>query len=157
MIVKRRNYGRKKYKVYKHTFPNNKVYIGITGRKTIEMRWGRNGSRYHGQTYIVNAIQKYGWDNIKHEILFDNLTKEEAEQKEIELIAFYKSNQRECGYNIELGGKLTGNKSPEGKEILRNKMLINNPMKNSEIRLKVSIALKGKRLTEICKNKISEK
>lgn len=30
------------YYVYKHTFPNNKVYIGITCR-TLEERWGKNG------------------------------------------------------------------------------------------------------------------
>lgn len=146
----------KKYKVYKHIFPNGKCYIGITGRNNVESRWGRNGNAYHGQTYIVNAIQKYGWNNIKHEILFDNLTKEEAEHKEIELIALCKSNQKNYGYNIELGGKLTGNKSPQGREILRNKMIINNPMKNRVISSKVSAALTGKHLTEICKNKISE-
>ena len=35
----------KKYCVYKHIFPNNKVYIGVTCQKP-EYRW-RNGKGYH--------------------------------------------------------------------------------------------------------------
>lgn len=92
----------KKYIVYKHTCPNKKVYIGVTCRNP-SYRWN-NGKGYIGQMFY-NAILKYGWDNIKHEILFDSLTKEEAEAKEVELIAAYKSNQREHGYNISSGGE----------------------------------------------------
>lgn len=90
------------YSVYKHTSPSNKVYIGITSQK-VEKRW-QNGEHYKTQIFY-RAIQKYGWSNFKHEILFTNLTKEEACQKEIELIAFYKSNQREFGYNLSKGGE----------------------------------------------------
>ena len=92
------------YTVYMHICPNNKKYIGITGQNP-EKRW-KNGKGYKTNDYFFRAIQKYGWDNIKHEILFSNLTKEEAEQKEIELIALYKSNQREYGYNIQNGGNV---------------------------------------------------
>ena len=91
------------YYVYKHTFPNSKVYIGIT-KQNPEKRW-RNGFGYTHNLFLKNAIQKYGWENIKHEILFDKLTEEEAYQKEIELIAYYKSNQREYGYNLSTGGE----------------------------------------------------
>lgn len=91
------------YIVYKHTSPCNKVYIGITSQSP-EKRW-QNGRGYIKNNHFWNAIQKYGWDNFKHEILYDNLTKEEACQKEIELIALYNSNNREYGYNISLGGE----------------------------------------------------
>ena len=97
------------YKVYKHTLPkvvsgknNDKVYIGITLQK-VEYRW-RNGDGYKLQTYFYNAIQKYGWNNFLHEVLFDSLSKEEAEQKEKELISFYNSTNPEFGYNIQSGG-----------------------------------------------------
>lgn len=93
----------KKYKVYKHTFPNGKFYIGITSKVRIEERWGDSGKYYKGQ-FVYRAIKKYGWDNIKHEILFEDLPKIQAYQKEIELIAFYKSNDKRFGYNIESGG-----------------------------------------------------
>lgn len=95
------------YKVYKHTSPSGKVYIGITG-KSPEERWF-NGNGYSKQKLFYKAIQKYGWDNFKHEILFENLTKEEACQKEIELIAEYKSNNSEFGYNQSLGGEIGSN------------------------------------------------
>lgn len=96
----------KKYKVYKHTnIINGKVYIGITSYKYVKTRWD-NGKGYSQQSLFWNAIKKYGWENFKHEILFTDLTKEEACQKEIELIAFYKSNQREFGYNLSSGGEI---------------------------------------------------
>ena len=61
----------KTWSVYVHVFPNGKRYVGITGRPVKE-RW-KNGSGYHGQV-VENAIKKYGWDNIKHEILHENCT-----------------------------------------------------------------------------------
>ena len=88
------------YSVYKHTCPNGKVYIGITSKSPKE-RWGH---RYKNNIHFTRAINKYGWENIKHEILYTGMTKEEAEQKEIELIAMHKSNQQEYGYNIAKGG-----------------------------------------------------
>lgn len=89
------------YCVYKHTSPSGKVYIGITGQSP-EKRWS-NGSGYHAHPFR-RAIEKYGWENIRHEILCEGLTLEEANQKEIELIAEYDSTNREKGYNITLGG-----------------------------------------------------
>ena len=93
-----------RYILYKHIFPNGKVYIGITC-KSVGTRWRKDGSGYSQQKLIWNAIQKYGWDNIKHEILFTNLTKEEACLKEVEYIAKYNSNDIKGGYNQSLGGE----------------------------------------------------
>lgn len=103
------------YCVYKHITPNSKVYIGITSQIP-RKRWKGGKSGYVDNDYFTKAIQKYGWENIRHEILFDGLTKEEAEQKEIELIAQYKSNQREYGYNIENGGSVSGKHSEETRK-----------------------------------------
>lgn len=91
------------WSAYKHTCPNGKVYIGITSYD-INIRWRNAGKGYKGM-FFYKAIQKYGWDNIQHEILFTNLAEEQAYEKEIELIAKYKSNQREFGYNLAIGGK----------------------------------------------------
>lgn len=90
------------YTVYKHISPSGKVYIGITSKEP-HKRW-LNGRGYKNNIYFYRAIQKYGWDNFTHEILFENLSKDEACQKEIELIAEYKSNNQEFGYNISIGG-----------------------------------------------------
>lgn len=87
-----------------HTvIPNGKKYIGITS-KDVRRRWGSHGNGYTKSQYFARAIAKYGWDNIKHEILFTGLSKEEAEAKEIELIAQYDLTNHSKGYNIAKGG-----------------------------------------------------
>lgn len=100
------------YVVYMHTSPSGKRYIGITCRRPIR-RWGGNGYGYIKNEYFWRAIQKYGWDNFSHEILYTNLTKEEAKQKEIELIAFYDLTNPNKGYNITPGGDCNINVIPK--------------------------------------------
>lgn len=92
----------KTYTVYKHTTPNNKVYIGITSQNPIK-RW-KGGDGYRNNKHFYRAILKYGWDNINHEILFSDLEKREALEKEVELIDFYKANNPKFGYNQTKGG-----------------------------------------------------
>lgn len=94
----------KKFCVYIHTFPNGKVYIGITSRKPC-LRWGCNGNRYRANL-IKNAILKYGWDNIGHYVVEENLSRLDAENLEIELIKSNKSNSTEYGYNSSSGGSV---------------------------------------------------
>ena len=94
----------KDFIVYMHTTPSNKVYIGITSQKKINRRW-QNGYGYKNNKHFFNAILKYGWDNIKHEILYTGLSKEDACKIEIELIAKYKSNLIKYGYNQTIGGE----------------------------------------------------
>jgi len=87
--------------VYRHVCPNGKCYVGITG-KPLEHRW-RKGKGYDTQLF-GKAIKKYGWENIKHEVLCECSTLAEACKKEIEMISFYKSFDRRFGYNKSLGG-----------------------------------------------------
>lgn len=94
----------KKYCVYMHISPSNKAYIGITSRAP-ENRWGKNGYRYKRNNHFWNAIQKYGWDNFKHEIFANNLSKDEACKMEKMLIALFKTQDREYGYNVAPGGE----------------------------------------------------
>ena len=91
------------YSVYKHTSPAGKVYIGLTMQAPCD-RWA-GGIGYKTNAYFYKAIKKYGWDNIKHEIIADNMTAEEAEELEIKLIAQYDSTNPEKGYNHSTGGK----------------------------------------------------
>ena len=95
------------YTVYMHTTPSGKRYIGITSKLPCQ-RWGR-GTHYKTQVF-GRAVEKYGWDNIKHEILFKDLTKEEAKAKEIELIQKYRTTEYEYGYNFTAGGDASSNK-----------------------------------------------
>ena len=89
----------KNYCVYEHVFPNGKKYIGISC--DAEKRW-RNGKGYETQPKIARAINKYGWNNIKHEVLIDGLTQEQAEKIEALLIQAYDSIEN--GYNTSIGG-----------------------------------------------------
>ena len=108
------------YCVYIHTSPSNKRYIGITSQNP-ERRWRKNGEGYKKHIYFYNAIKKYGWDNFEHEILYTNLSKENAEQKEVELIAYYNSNNIKFGYNMSVGGE-SGSKGYKHTEEQRKRM-----------------------------------
>jgi group I intron endonuclease len=91
------------YCVYKHTAPNGKIYIGVTGRDPVDRFACGHG--YRKNVLFWRAIKKYGWKNIKHEILYDNLEKREAYELEKSLIADYNSCDPEIGYNISIGGE----------------------------------------------------
>ena len=100
--------------MYCHTNnTNNKKYVGITSGKP-EKRW-KNGLGYKHNKYFYDAIQKYGWEEFSHDILFSELNKKEAEEKEIELIAKWNLTNRTFGYNIESGGNLGKKLSEETK------------------------------------------
>lgn len=78
------NMDKNNYTVYKHTFPNGKTYIGITSL-SVQKRWA-NGLGYKKTNLVGKAIRRYGWGNIKHEVLFTNLTKEQAIQEFVEVV-----------------------------------------------------------------------
>lgn len=166
------------YKLYMHINKiNGKKYIGIT-HQTLQRRW-RNGKGYEKSTAFYNAILKYGWNNFEHIVIENNLTLEQANEKEIAYIKEYKTTDRKYGYNLDLGGtkgehsletiekirkyklehktifseqgienirkaQLGKKLTDKQKEAVRQNMLKNNPMKNEETRLKVSLAQKGK-------------
>ena len=91
----------KTFIVYKYTAKHNGlVYIGITSQ-SLKTRWKQG---YKANPRLYNAIQKYGEKGFIKEILYKNLTKEEACQKEIETIAYYDATNPAKGYNISLGG-----------------------------------------------------
>ena len=89
--------------VYCHTnLANSKKYIGITSQNP-KYRWS-NGNGYKKQQYFWRAIQKYGWDNFEHEIMFENLMFNDACRLEQELIKQHKTNNPLYGYNATDGG-----------------------------------------------------
>lgn len=97
------------YSVYKFTFPNGKLYIGMTSQKP-SRRW-QNGEGYKKCPLVYKAIQKFGWNNIKKDILYIFKTEKEALNKEKELIALYKLTDTDFGYNLHEGGTPTGSSS----------------------------------------------
>ena len=121
------------YSVYQHTSPSGKVYIGITKHKP-EQRWAGG---YKNNIYFTRAINKYGWENIEHKVLYTDITEEEAKSIEIQLIKKYKDLG--ISYNITDGGDgTTGH------------------IVSEETRRKISEAQLGKKHSEETKQKISK-
>jgi group I intron endonuclease len=120
--------------VYKHTSPSGKAYIGMTNN------YNKRCAAHQGATnkclLFAKAIRKYGWDNFKHEILFDMLTIDEALSLEILLIDEH-NTLNPMGYNLTKGG--------EGMR------------PSEETRLKMSSWQVGKKHSEETKAKLSEK
>ena len=104
----------REYVVYVHIFPNGKRYVGITCRP-VERRW-ESGAGYAKQLFMKRAIDKYGWSNIDHVILQKDLTIEEAERLEVDLIKQWKTREPLHGYNVDNGGITCGKHSESTKE-----------------------------------------
>ena len=63
------------YSVYQHVTPDGMYYFGATN--DIKRRWEGNGAKYK-TTALQPYIEKYGWENIQHIILFRDQSKENA-------------------------------------------------------------------------------
>lgn len=90
-----------KFYVYKHTSPSGKSYVGISLNP--EKRWA-SGRGYVNNYRFARAINKYGWDAFTHEILYENLSIEEAKAIERKLIDEMNLTDFRCGYNLREGG-----------------------------------------------------
>lgn len=98
---------------------NNKVYIGQTIR-TLNERIGEHRRDFKNNKsanqYLLNAFNKYGWDNFEFTVIDTVQTIEELNEKEISYINQYKSNNRTFGYNIKSGGR---NSIPSAETLLK--------------------------------------
>ena len=130
------------YCVYVHTNQiNGKKYVGQTRQNPIK-RWNA-GRGYKKNPFFWNAIQKYGWQNFKHEIIATNLTKTEADELEKKLIKEWRLLNPEYGYNLHEGGA-NGSVSDVAKQNMsKAKSGVNHPWY-------------GKHLPEAIRKKISE-
>lgn len=96
MMRNRSKEDNKEYTVYMHKFPDGKMYIGMTGQ-TLATRW-KNGLGYKGSP-VGSAIEKCGWDNVQHYILFKGLDKDSARLVESYVIKTKHTYLPEYGYN----------------------------------------------------------
>lgn len=122
--------------IYKTTnLVNNKIYIGQKkSNKFLEESYLGSGTRLH------SAIQHYGKDKFRVELIEWCNTKEELDEKEIFWIAYYNSRNTEIGYNIAIGGNTrVWNK---GKHL------------SEEHKRKISKSEKGKKHTDEAKDKM---
>ena len=108
------------YIVYMHRCPNDNKYIGVTRVKTYSRFHGGSGYRYNKEFY--SDIKKYGWRNIEHIIISENIDKEQAYKLEQELIKKYNTTNFKNGYNKQNGGEKNKN-TDEIKQKIRNARL----------------------------------
>ena len=95
-----------------------KQYIGLTS-KGIEKRWKSHiaFAKKHNKYYFHRAINKYGIDSWKHEILEDNI-KNIEDANMLEKFYINKYDTFNNGYNSTIGGDgTTGNRSVTEKTI----------------------------------------
>lgn len=82
----------------KHTDPFCEGYVGITRNFKERMKAHKKNKK---KQPIVDAIKKYGWENIQKTILVNTLTLNEA----LYLEAYYRPNEG-IGWNCQKGGEL---------------------------------------------------
>jgi group I intron endonuclease len=136
--------------IYKFTNPiNNKCYIGITKNSLSKLSIRYNFDVKHNSKTnrpISLALQKYGIDNFKFEIIKDDIT----DYKELLLLEKYFIKQYDSikhGYNVTTGGEETqlfGKANPNyGKKAWNNGVKM-----SKELRLAASLRQKGKTLSD---------
>lgn len=90
---------KKHYLVYKTTcLLNSKIYIGKHQTDNLDDGYLGSGN------LLRRAIEKYGLENFKREILFECSSKEEMDAKEAELVNEEFLKHKDV-YNIKLGGQ----------------------------------------------------
>lgn len=124
------------YKIYCHVFPNGKRYVGLTSTD-LQVRW-RNGLGYATCPLMDRAIRKYGWENIKHEVLAETNDLKCAIDLERYYIALFDTTSEHNGYNVLPGGDVSENEL------------------TPEIRHKLGNGWRGKTRSEVEKQKISK-
>ena len=99
--------------IYKITSPSGKVYVGQT-ICSFEKRMREHKSKYSECTLLKRAIDKYK-DEMKYEIIEDNVPQEQLDEREIYWIKELNSLAPN-GYNCNSGGKAEQAVSQETKD-----------------------------------------
>lgn len=135
---------------------NNKVYIGQTVH-TINFRYKghlRNAENKKCHP-LYNSMNKYGIDNFELMKIEQCISIEELNNKEIFWIDYFKSQDREFGYNLDSGGK-NGKHCKE--TVLKMKKNTIKQFENGmpkETKRKIGLSTKGKKHSKETKLKMS--
>jgi len=133
--------------IYKITnIINDKCYIGQTaGDKKCRWNGTLNDARSHYNRHFYRAVNKYGAENFKIDII-KKCSEDELDDWETYYISYYNSTDRRYGYNMESGG----NKNKHHCEESRRKMSKSHIGKkqSEETKKKQSESHKGKKLSK---------
>ena len=157
------------YIIYGLIFPNNKIYIGQTGDFKRRLLQHRKINNKNSKQLIKRTIKKYGWQNIKKEVLLE-CNVEYADFFELAFISGYNSMHKNYGYNLESGGsknKILSNetkqrisKSKKGNPLSSRKGELNSMYgkhHSDETKEKLRSNRLGKKMSDETKLKISKK
>jgi len=148
---------------------NEKKYIGKT-EKTIQSRWSSHckNAKNNVNRYLYDAMNKYGINNFSVDMIEVCEDVRTLNEREKYWINFYKTTNKEFGYNMQEGGtggaqpyeirmragkkisiKNTGKKRTDEFKIQCSKRMIGdkNPAKRLEVREKIGSTLKRKYLS----------
>jgi group I intron endonuclease len=123
---------------------NNKVYIGQTTQNLNKRIKQHFRDCYRRKTYFYSALLLYKAEDFLWEEIDQASSKEELNQKEIYWITKYKANDRSLGYNTHEGGCGGAQTNPE--VLLAMSIATKGKILSEEIKKKISIANKGKRI-----------
>lgn len=121
--------------LYKITFPNNRVYIGITTR-TLKRRMDQHRQQMYKQNNKVQkAFRKYGFENCKFEILERHINLYFLIESEI--FNIWSHNSKRNGYNSTFGGDGTYGRHISVKEKQKHATKMKKKWKDPEFRQKM--------------------
>lgn len=109
-LLANEEYSQAKFSIYRFkNLKNGKIYIGQTivpVRKRLiqHMTFSRPWTKCN-KTYFHKALHKYGLHNFDFSVIEICKSQEELDIREKYWIEYYKSNDKDFGYNIESGGK----------------------------------------------------
>ena len=128
---------------------NGKVYIGQT-TKSVRKRVIQHmtNSRPWVKTkksYFANALNKYGFENFTFDVIERCNNQQELDNRERYWIAYYNSNNKKYGYNIDSGGNSGKKRKPLSEEHKQKLLLANLGRKKSDQeKARISSAIKAR-------------
>lgn len=132
-----------------------KRYIGISrnvrARRADHFRRLRAGN--HRNSYLQHAYVKYGEAALSWELL-EKAPVEILEEREVFWIRFFRSNEREFGYNLDVGGGYLREVSAETRARISSRCC--GRVASASTRIKLSRASRGRRLSEETKKRLSD-
>lgn len=97
--------------LYRMTFPNGKVYIGITNNIRRRINAHKRAAANRLDLPVSRAIYKFGWDSVKFERLLSG-PYHSIRRLESHAIVFFNARVPN-GYNVSEGGEIAPSMAPE--------------------------------------------